>query len=293
MIMGGIAFGLPKGVDPGEKVEEHFLYYLYPTQTKADRQRSYESTRYTLYFSDSVRGLAVGAPVEFSGIRIGEVLSIDAEYDTETLDIRIPVVIEIERGIFRPVGGSSTQSKDDAAVLAKLIENGLRATLKSENLLTGAQFVDLVIMPNAKEQKDVKGMIPKNAVIPTVPSGLNLLQQRIDTVFARLDALPIEQIGNKLDKSLEELQQALVKLNAVLEPFGKKAEPISVQVENALKRTSGAMRSMDKAVAPNSQLQTQLLQTLNDFSGASRAIRDLARYLERNPQSLLLGKPGR
>lgn len=292
MVRGGVAFDLPKGVGAGEAVEEHFLYHLYPNQAKADRQRSYESTRHTLYFTDSVRGLAVGAPVEFNGIRMGEVLSIGAEYDTETLVIRIPVVIEIERGILRPAGAKPEHPKGAQEVLATLIKNGLRATLKSENLLTGAQFIDLVVLPGAEPPKDLE-WAAAHGVIPTVPSGLNLLQQRIDTLFARLDALPIEKIGHKMDSALGELHQALIKLNLVLEPFGKKAEPLSVQVENALKRTSGAMRSVDQAVAPNSQLQTQLLQTLNDFSSASTAIRDLARYLERNPQSLLLGKPSR
>ena len=129
-------------------------------------------------------------------------------------------------------------------------------------------------------------------VIPTASTGLNLLQQRIDAIFTRLNALPIEKIGKNLDASMEELQKALHSLNKVLAPLGKRGKPISSLVESVLKRTNSAMKSVDKTMAPNSQLQTQILKTMNDFSAASRAIRDLAQLLQRNPQSLLLGKPG-
>jgi hypothetical protein len=61
-------------------------------------------------------------------------------------------------------------------------------------------------------------------------------------------------------------------------------------VDSALKRLDHAMRGVSKTVAPQSATQVQLQQTLADLSAASKAIRDLARFLERNPQSLLLGK---
>jgi paraquat-inducible protein B len=293
LITGGVAFGLPKGVAAGEGVSAGQRFMLHGSERQASKQRNYESTRYVLYFNDSVRGLSVGAPVEFSGIRLGEVLSIDAEYDTTTLDFRIPVTIEIERGRFQPKGEGKAIEKVDAAVISTLIDKGLRATLKSSSLLTGSQFVDLVFLPDAEKIATSGDDKTPYAVIPTVSSGLNLLQQRITSVVARIDKLPIESIGENLDKSMGELNQALKHLNSVLEPFGKRAEPISSLVERTLKRTSQAMSSADRSLRPNSQLQGQLLKTLDDFSGASKAIRDLARFLERNPQSILLGKPGR
>ncbi len=293
LISGGIAFGLPRGVEAGQPVASSFRFELYPSESQAAKQRNNESTRYVLYFEDSVRGLSVGAPVEFSGIRLGEVLSIGAEYDTNTLDIRIPVTIEIERNRFRPTGPEPEKKPDDALVLRTLVDRGLRASLKSANLLTGSQFVDLVFMPEEKKVVPPEGMEPPLPVIPTVSTGFNLLQQRITSLVARLDQLPIERIGANLDSSLEELNKSMIKLNAVLKPFGERAEPISQLLEKTLSRTSRAMASADKTLNPNSQLQTQMLRTLEEFSAASKAIRDLARFLERNPQSLLLGKPGR
>ncbi|QFY90709.1 MCE family protein [Magnetovirga frankeli] len=290
LVSGGIAFGLPKGVEAGAPVADGALFELYASETLAARQRNRESTRYVLYFTDSVRGLAVGAPVEFSGIRLGEVLSIGAEYDSDSLEIRIPVTIEIERGRFRPTGGNPEQSADERLVLQALVERGLRASLKSGNLLTGSQFVDLVFMPESDQQAAPAGVEPPHPVIPTVSTGFNLLQQRITSLVARLDQLPIERIGANLDKSMLELNTSLVSLNAVLKPFGERSAPMAQALERTLERTSKVMASADKTLNPNSQLQTQLLKALEEFSAASKAIRDLSRFIERNPQALLLGK---
>ena len=263
LISGGIAFGLPKGAVAGEAATQDKLFQLHQSETQAQKRRHLESTRYTLYFSDSVRGLTIGAPVEFNGIHIGEVLSIEAEYDTKTPAIRIPVTIEVHSGILRPTGEAP---KDDKALLTKLIKKGLRATMKTGNLLTGSQFVDLTLLADAKEPKTLAGIDPSYPVIPTVSAGFSLLQQRVDAVFARLNEIPLESIGKNLDTSLAEMSKTL-------------------------RATNKTLAGIDKTMSPNSQLQTQILKTMNDFSAASKAIRDLSRMIERNPQSLLLGKP--
>lgn len=266
LISGGIAFGLPKGARPNALAAENRQYHLHESEALANKQRKIESTKYTLYFSDSVRGLYVGAPVEFDGIRIGEVLSIEAEYDIDNLDIRIPVTIEVNRGILRPQNNHASLTQEQ--LLARLIKKGLRASMKTENLLTGGQFIDLTIMDKPAKPKKLAGINPAYPTIPTVSAGFSVLQQRLDALFARINEVPIESIGKNLDSSL-------------------------AQLSKTLKQTNKTLKGIDKTMSPNSQLQAQIMKTMNDFSAASKAIKDLARMIERNPQSLLLGKPSK
>jgi paraquat-inducible protein B len=259
LISGGVAFDLPTGVDMGKRAGTDFLFHLYPNEADANKQRQKDSTRYVLYFDDSIRGLATGAPVEYSGLRIGEVIHIGAEYDIQTLDIHVPVTIEIERKMFRPRGGDTRT--DDEAILKILIKKGLRASLGSASLLTGSKFIDISFMPNAPEPTPLAGVKPAFPVIPTVSGGLASIQNSISSLVSKLDHLPIESLGKNLNETL--------------------------------KNSSGAMLNLEKILKPQSQIQVQLLKTLEEAGEASKAIRDLSRTLERNPQSLIFGKPSK
>lgn len=256
LIGGGLAFDLPRGADAGTSPGPDFLYYLYTSEALANKQHHQASNRFLLYFDESVRGLEPGASVEFSGLRIGEVINIGAEYDTQTLDIRVPVLIEVERKIFRPQGGEGRT--DDAVVLATLIKKGLRATLGSDNLLTGKKYVDMVFVPNAPAPKPLTGAKPVFPVIPTMAGGFSSIQNNIASLVHKLDQLPIEALGQNLNKTLES--------------------------------GAGAMVNLEKILNPKSRMQLELLKTLESVGGAAGAIRDLSKMLEDHPQALLFGK---
>lgn len=259
LLTGGVAFGLPKDADIGERAKSGFLYHLYPNKEQARKQRNKNATRYLLYFDESVRGLSVGSSVEYSGLQIGEVLSIGAEYDPKTLDVRVPVMIEIERKMFR-----STNPEvhiDDALVLTALLKKGLRASLASANLLTGGKFIEMAFIPDAPEPKPLTGVKPAFPVIPTVSGGLANIQNRIGSLVTKLDELPIESLGKNMNETLANSAQA--------------------------------MQSLGILLSPQSKLQLTVFKTLNNFGETSKAIRDLSKTIEQNPQSIIWGKPGK
>lgn len=256
LVSGGLAFDLPRGADAGVQPNPTFLYYLYKNEALANKQHYHASNRFVLYFDESVRGLEVGASVEFSGLRIGEVLNIGAEYDAKTLDIRVPVMIEIERKMFRPHSGEART--DDAVVLATLIKKGLRATLGSDNLLTGKKYVDMVFVPNAPEPRPLAGAKPMFPVIPTIAGGLSSIQSSVASLVHKLDQLPIEMLGQNLNKTLE--------------------------------AGTGAMTNLENILNPKSKLQLELIKALSNAGAAAGSIRDLSKMLEDNPQALIFGK---
>jgi paraquat-inducible protein B len=288
LVRGGIAFGLPKGVGPKEAASVNQRFYLFDSEKEARKRASRNVKTYMVYFTDPVPGLKVGAPVELYGFEVGEVIHIDLEFNPNTLEFNIPVVIKVDRDAIRLVG-EPVQSEHD--IIHALVAKGLRARLKSGSLLTGAQVVELTILPE-EELKPLPQIAHASPlpVIPSIPSSLTELEHRVNQLFTRLEKLPIDSIAANLDASLKELKVAVTSLNQVLEPFGKRSEAISSSVDSALKRLDHAMRGVSKTVAPQSATQLQLRQTLADLSASAKAIRDLARFLERNPQSLLLGK---
>jgi paraquat-inducible protein B len=96
LLFGGIAFDTPDLQDGGVEDIGGLIFTLHD-DLKSIKDHAYTSKlRYVLYFEDSMRGLAVGAPVEFKGIKVGTVLDVKLEYDDSKSAFRIPVVIELE-----------------------------------------------------------------------------------------------------------------------------------------------------------------------------------------------------
>ena len=156
--------------------------------------------RYIAYFPGSVKGLQVGAPVDFRGVTIGEVTEIRVLYDPQKVSARIPVIMELDPTRIELTGrqGVETQPQD----VERLIEAGFRAQLQSQSLLTGLLFVNLDFYPDKPPR--LAGGDEPYPEIPTIPSDLEQLQQTAGDVAARMPALL-----DQLNGLLTELNQAL------------------------------------------------------------------------------------
>jgi paraquat-inducible protein B len=92
IMIGGVAFDTPANLEPGAAAEKGATFQLYESREKIFEKAYVKKRLWLLYFDGSVRGLAVGAPVELQGIQIGEVTDITLEFDREKLAFRIPVL---------------------------------------------------------------------------------------------------------------------------------------------------------------------------------------------------------
>jgi paraquat-inducible protein B len=101
--------------------------------------------------------------------------------------------------------------------------------------------------------------------IPTVPGKLQKVEEILGGVLEKLDKIPFEQIGADLNKALVDLDDTLVSAR-------------------------GTLDNANRLVEPNSVLGQELEATLQEVSGAARAVRLLADYLERHPEALIKGK---
>ena len=277
--------------------------------------------QFVAIFSGSVNGLSVGAPVKFRGVQVGSVTSILLSLPGMTLpDLRIPVFFDIDRDTILKLGAMVNPA--DPSALAALIDQGLRAQLQLESLVTGVLFVELDLFPNSQATL----FLPKNSgylEIPTMPTLLQEASQTAADIVAKLRDADIDGLVNSLRDAARgvsdlaespELRQTLVAIRDALTttretlvevkpriaPLAGRFDSGVARLETTLDRldqTLGSVKaslgSFDTLVDPQAPLVYQLTTTLADLAEAARSIRQFADYLDRNPNALLTGRPKR
>ena len=292
LVVGGVAFGLPEDADRGAPVAANHAFRLYPSQASIN-EHPYEFGReYLLLFDASVRGLALGAPVEYRGIRLGTVLDVSFDLVDEdeswTADghALMPVLIRIDPGRF----GSDSESgiENVEMLIANGVDNGLRASLASGNLLTGARYISLDFQPSASPAS--VEMISGYPVLPTSAAGLENITLQVSQLLDKIQGLPLKQTLDSADKTLHAVTRAvgtaddaLHGLDNLLEDPSTKAIPASVNA--ALIRVDEVLSGFASDSSVYAELEVALLElrrTLQSTNG-------LTTTLEAKPSALLFG----
>jgi paraquat-inducible protein B len=282
IVAGGIAFDSPDSGDPSAPAKEGDTFVLYESREKSF-ERVYETkTHWILYFNSSVRGLNVGAPVEFKGIKVGEVTNIHLEFDWENLAFRVPVLVEMEPDRLTMVG---KQGMDKKAAMEVLVEKGLRAQLKQGSLLTGQLYVDIDIHPDAPPQKILyEG---RYAEFPTVPTPMEEITRDVTRIVDKLEKLPLKQIGDDLRDTMQHVSKTTKSLESLVENLDTEVAPA---VNATLEQTRKTLANMDRLLNAKSPTGYEMKQALTELAEAARSLRSLSDYLERHPEALIKGK---
>jgi paraquat-inducible protein B len=297
LLAGGIAFDTPAIDRPGAPAAAGTVFPLFENYASVNESRYTEKVLYQVYFDGSVRGLRAGAPVEFRGMRIGSVTEVKLEIDPKQDTVRIPVTLGIEPARVTMVGGML--AAEPYAMMRSLVARGLRAQLKSANLLTGDLLVDLDFHPESPPIKlDESGTYP---TIPSVPTQLEVLTASITGVLNQLAALPLPELVADLRSTLQDinslvaspdtkdtitaLHQSANHLQALLGTLDQRVGPLLVQADSTL-------ASAQSLVGRDSQLRYDVGDLMKELTGAARSIRVFADYLQRHPEALLRGKGG-
>jgi paraquat-inducible protein B len=296
IVIGGIAFETPATGPVLPPAEPNTIFTLFSDRTEAMKPPLGEPHTYVLIFRQSVRGLVPGAPVEISGIHIGEVVSIGMEFDLKTFGVSIPVTVKVysELASERLVkGGQGPTTSDREHMLDKLVELGFRAQLRTGNYLTGALFVAFDLFPNAPRAKVDWSRQPVE--LPTIPGELEGIEQSLKNIVQKLDKLPLEAIGKDVRKALVTLNQTLTDADKLVKRFNTDLVPETkgaiIEARRALEAAERGLNSANTVLlGPNAPVQQEFRDTLQELSNAARALRVLADYLERHPESLVRGK---
>jgi paraquat-inducible protein B len=294
ILQGGIAFQALPGVEPST-VPGDTAFILYPDQDRALRPIDTETSTFVMYFKGSLRGLSAGAPVELHGIAVGEVRSVDLEYDPQAGALRFPVVVDLYPQRIRgrksstPARAAAKKAPESTSrvLFDSLVAHGMRAELKVGNLLTGQQYVDLDMHSDAPAEKVWWNEQP--SIFPTVSNGLDEIQDSIATIARKLSKVPFDQISYRLLSTMTTLDQTLKSTDQLMRHVDGSLAP---QVEATLAEAREAMKNAKDLLAQDAPLQSDLSATLLQLSRAAKAVTALVDYLERHPESLLRGKPG-
>lgn len=287
MLVGGIAFRAPPYSPNDKPADEARTFELFDDQDSALAPPNGEGQYMALRFDQALRGLKVGAPVEFLGVEFGKVVSINLDFDAKKRSFPLNVGIVIYPQL---LGQAHTKllkvmnhdPKDEAAgvqLIGSFIENGLRAQARSGNLLTGQLYIALDFYPKADKVKFDPSLRPVS--IPTIPGNLEQLQEKLENIVNKINQLPIERIAGNLDSNLVELRKGLTQFNAKTLP----------SVQNTLADVSKTLQSASSTLAEDSPQREQLTQTLDELGRMSRSLRELSDYLGRHPESLIRGRP--
>jgi paraquat-inducible protein B len=277
------------------------------------------STTFVSFFPESVRGLQIGSPVTFRGVPLGQVTAIEAFMARNGAGINIEVTFEVNLDRIHGTDGGSNrlQGMSAAAAAKELGEQGLRAQLQSTSLVTGQLYIDLDFHPEQPPRMlDVPTPYPQ---IPTAPTKLQVLGDRIEKLATVISDLPFDQIATELSQTLvairdlarsPEIRQVLASAGGAGKDLSKTFANVDrlvselrtkvgdADVRQIVSDLHGTMEAAEKGLLQiqltlenTSGAQREFSHTLSEISRAAAAIRVLAEYLERNPSSLVVGKP--
>jgi paraquat-inducible protein B len=189
----------------------------------------------------------------------------------------IPVLIRLEPGRLE-----LPDSEEGAATLARAIEtgvgNGLRATLSTGNLLTGSLYVYFDLYPDVPPAE--LGSFAGHQTIPTIASGFEGIQVRISTLLDKLNALPLDELLDGVDRLLADV-------DAIVASEDMQSLPAS------LEETLAQLRDTLDSVSADSAMQERLMRTVTELDRTLQSLRALLDTLKEKPNALIFSsEPG-
>jgi paraquat-inducible protein B len=284
VLAGGVAFddGPNEVVPAAVGIPDDFTLYKNEAEAMAPPDGDPHYVR--MRFSQALRGLEVGAPVEFVGVNIGSVVAVDLGY--ERRDKSFPVIVTAKlypRRMGQAYEALAAQGKTESVeTLAKfvgtLVNRGLRAQPRSASLLTGKLYIALDFLPASPRTAFDASIRPLE--LPTANGTFQELEASVGRLVKKVNDLPLEQIAADLHTDLTDIHETLSELhNRVL--------PSAVDTLSALHTT---LNSADRTLDAESPLQRGLTETLSESRSTLQAVRELAEYLDRHPDALLRGR---
>jgi paraquat-inducible protein B len=278
--MGGLAFDNFRSQGKGKPVPKGYVFNLYNSRKDAQKIHYRRELYFWVYFDESIRGLSVGAPVEFQGLKIGEVINFSLIGNADTAEFKIPILIKIEPERFTIIGKSDKgESSVNVPVFEKLLKKGFRAQLKSGNLITGELYIDLNLYPDLPPTPLKKEY--EFYVIPSIPATIESLKHNLQSILEDVAAIPFEEIGQETEGMLKDLRtQTLPQINSSVK-----------HINTLMSETDKVMRALNRNyLDSNSEINKKLIRLLDEMTRTTKSVKNLTDYLERHPESLIKGK---
>jgi len=227
---------------------------------------------FVMYFKGSVKGLEVGGPVMFRGVKIGTVIDIKLRANYSDMTVQIPVFVEIDaRRIDDVAEDDHKLSPED--VLDDWREHGLRAQLKMRSLITGQMMVELDFHPDAPMNLVGDSDVPE---IPTIPSQIEQLAKMfekaevgklfkklmaaVDAIETTVNSPEMKEIPRSVNTTLEDIRQLVRNLD-------EKVTVLAASIDETSRDYGTLARNVNGQVQP---LTTGFNETVRDIQKLAR-----------------------
>ncbi|EWY38562.1 hypothetical protein N825_12180 [Skermanella stibiiresistens SB22] len=313
LVTGGVAFDTPGIENPSASAEEGTSYPLFANQRSVEASRYTRKLPFLAHFDGSVRGLRPGSPVEFRGIRIGQVTDVKLAWDQASNSVRIPVTFEIEpeRIDSAPVPSDPAEASADYARVDELVRRGLRAQVQTGNILTGELVVALDLFPGSPQTSlDTAGPIPE---LPTEPNVLDTATRSLTGLMESLSKAPIGETveelraavhaagtllgGPETARAVASLSSTMVELDKTMRTVSGEAAPMIRALRQASESVAAigteaeaTLKSTNRVIGSAAPVIQDMNGLMRELATAARSIRVFADYLERHPEALIQGK---
>ncbi|MBL0713031.1 MAG: MCE family protein [Desulfosarcina sp.] len=288
--------------------------------------------RYVLYFEGDLKGLNVGAPVAWRGVRVGEVKRITVLVHSETHEFQIPVEVDIDHERFHDIGPAVARDPEESD-LNDLIEKGMRAQLSLQSLVTAQLMIQLDMRPNTEAVLRGDGHLPE---IPTIPSSI----QRLANAFEKMN---IGKMAENINRTMiglsdiiekrefekffgdfraaareiadlaremrgrsalltDEFQKTAIGARTLMRSLDNQVDPVATsavqtmtEIQKAMARAEKSLATIDRLAADysgDSAFRYELATALEEIAATARSVRALTDMLQQQPDALLRGKPG-
>jgi len=286
--------------------------------------------KYVTYFQGSVKGLSVGSPVVFRGVKVGTVTEIRMRFHPEDLEMQIPVYVELGEGNLEIVGADKRQrGKIIEGHAQELIKRGFRAQLATQSYVTGQLMIALDFFPDTPV--NLVGADPTHTEIPSVPTTLQELQNRLETIPLEETFKKMQNVADGIDKLvnspditriLGSAAQGIDDATKLIHEIEKQVKPLASDISEAaeemtklavetrrdlgdvahsLTKTSDeaglafnkaevALSNIENMTGEASPLNHTLTKTLKELEMTVLALRVLVENLDQQPQSVVFGK---
>ena len=290
MLTNGVTFGIPKDMEVGEQITERAYFDIYPNYEAADDERYTQSVKFVVLVSDTIRGLKVGAPVEYRGVHIGQVISTNmlvknAPTKIMKEEIKIPVLIGMQPG---RVG-----LPDDAFGLARMeeqnrlwVKQGLKAMLRTGNLLTGSLFIDL-----QHYNHQPIGEVDRFAGFPVIPTTTNEFSQIAEKAGKFVDSLnnlPLNNLTDNANDLMSEITLTAKELRGVSQNLEKLLVSANNQrLAEQLKQSLQGITNLTRDLSSGSRGYEDLRKTLGSVNNVMQELKPLLNQLKHQPNGLI------
>lgn len=284
LLEGGVSFDIPRGQPTGTPVLDGRLFTLYTNKSAINETQFEHELHYILLIEDSIRGLRPGAPVEFRGVRIGEVIRTDIGYSSvdNLLDpaSRIPVLISITPA--RLGFDDSLEATEQArGRIDTQLTNGLHASLSTGSIVTGQKLIELQYVDRVYD--DIQ-LFDSYSVIPTVPGQVDrLMESALETVNG-LNDLPLDAMVANISGGFLQVQTTLKGVDEIL------ADDSLRQSLQGLNATLKSIEDLAGDFSAGSEVYQELQRSLASLNITLNDLQPVLRQVRDRPNSLLFGE---